>query len=71
MRVTAGAAMMYQLDVPHDERGAPAWWNEEEKDLNILKSSRQWRRHASDYPRMNLKGLPRIDILLDIADFSL
>ena len=28
MRLYAGAAMMYQLAVPHDERGAPAWWDE-------------------------------------------
>lgn len=29
MRLNAGAAMMYQLDIPHDEHGAPAWWDEE------------------------------------------
>ncbi|CAG0928108.1 hypothetical protein TFLX_00747 [Thermoflexales bacterium] len=33
MRLTAGAVMMYQLDIPHDEQGAPAWWDEEEEDL--------------------------------------
>jgi hypothetical protein len=28
MRLTAGAVMMYQLDIPHDETGRPAWWDE-------------------------------------------
>ncbi len=33
LRLTAGAVMMYQLDIPEDEVGGPAWWNEEEGDL--------------------------------------
>jgi len=32
MRLAAGAAMMYQFDVPKD-LGWPSWWNEEEEDL--------------------------------------
>lgn len=27
-RLAAGAAMMYQLDISHDEDGRPAWWDE-------------------------------------------
>lgn len=33
MRLTAGAVMMYQLGISHDEQGGPAWWKEEEDDL--------------------------------------
>jgi hypothetical protein len=47
MRLTAGAVMMYQLGVPHDERGAPAWWNEEEEDLqhpSILQAVQEARQ---------------------------
>lgn len=32
MRLTAGAVMMYQLDIS-DETGGPGWWNQEEEDL--------------------------------------
>ena len=32
MRLTAGAALVYQLDTP-DELGVLPWWNEEETDL--------------------------------------
>jgi hypothetical protein len=48
MRLCAGAAMMYQLAVPHDERGAPAWWDEEnEHELehpSILRAVEQTRQ---------------------------
>jgi hypothetical protein len=46
LRLTAGAAMMYQLDIPHDEWGAPAWWDEEEADLqhpSILRAIEETR----------------------------
>lgn len=29
MQLTAAATMMYQLGIPHDEKGQPAWWDEE------------------------------------------
>lgn len=34
MRLAGGAVMMYQLDIPHDELGNPAWWNEDEEELS-------------------------------------
>jgi hypothetical protein len=33
-RLTAGAAMMFQLDIPWDKDGRPAWWDEEEEELD-------------------------------------
>jgi hypothetical protein len=33
MRLTAGASMMYQLDIPEDEYGGPAWWDGDEQEL--------------------------------------
>jgi hypothetical protein len=33
-RLAAGAAMMYQLGIPHDEQGRPAWWDEKEEELH-------------------------------------
>jgi hypothetical protein len=33
LRLAAGAVMMYQLEIPHDEKGGPGWWNGEEQDL--------------------------------------
>lgn len=50
MRLTAGAVMMYQLDISHDERGAPAWWNEGEEDLqhpSILQAVEETRKMLS------------------------
>ncbi len=47
MRLTAGAVMMYQLNISHDERGRPGWWNEEEEDLqhpSILQAVAETRR---------------------------
>jgi len=47
MRLAAGAVMMYQLNVPHDERGGPGWWNEEREDLqhpSILQAVEETRR---------------------------
>jgi hypothetical protein len=47
LRLCAGAALMYQLNVPHDERGAPAWWNEEPENLehpSILRAVEEARR---------------------------
>lgn len=33
LRLAAGAAMMYQLGIPHDENGQPPWWDDNEEDL--------------------------------------
>jgi len=47
LRLAAGAAMMYQLDIPHDERGAPEWWDEKEEDLQhpiILRAVEEARK---------------------------
>ena len=38
MRLAAGAVMMHQLQIPHDEQGGPAWWNEDEPE---------WLEHPS------------------------
>lgn len=32
MKLTAGATMMYQLGISHDEQGRPAWWDEDNVD---------------------------------------
>jgi hypothetical protein len=34
MKVAAGAMMMFQLRIPHDERGGPGWWNGDGEDLD-------------------------------------
>ena len=47
MRLTAGAMMMYQLGMDHDEHGRPSWWNEDEEELShplILKAVEETRR---------------------------
>jgi hypothetical protein len=47
LRLAAGAVMMYQLGVDHDDRGCPAWWDEQEEDLDhpsIQEAVRQTRR---------------------------
>jgi len=33
-RLIAGAAMMFLLDIPSDEDGRPAFWDEDEEELN-------------------------------------
>jgi hypothetical protein len=53
MCLTAGATMMYQLDIPHDEEGGPMWWNEEEQDLchpAIVQAVAETRRLLAELP---------------------
>jgi len=50
MRLAAGAVMMYQLDIPHDKDGRPAWWDEEDEDLEhplIQNAVAETRRYLS------------------------
>lgn len=34
LKFTAAATMMYQLGIPHDEFGRPAWWDAEDESMD-------------------------------------